>query len=442
MSKLKIYIYGTGAYALYFYEEIKDTVDVNGFIECQALLGKDEFQGLPVLSSEAAFEEKFDFIPVCSQSSSIIIHNLLTVRNCQIQREQLIDPNVDIELFSFLLLIQEQYCEIAQEQQLSIWMQMKRLYERVIQPKLAQRVELQIDRIIMRLPTEHSVAQNYEKILVAESENERVDAIIAKRDLEVIRLRHADAQFHAMGDTEKGTGAIFFISLPLAASFFISQSLVKRLSRQHMGCHSAQFPGGTIILEQLYAFVKQGAITSGHIDPSPLNVNALRFAGIKKLVVHIRDPRSALVSATHHIGINSDPANVWRYHPFIDLPVEFFSWNFSKMIDHMISAYLPICIDWIQNWIERADNHDFDILITTFEHFKKRPSEYFLSILQHYNIDPKCFSDEWLPENKGDCYLRKGALEEWRDRCTPEQIGAMMRAIPEPWFERFGWPRE
>lgn len=186
----------------------------------------------------------------------------------------------------------------------------------------------------------------------------------------------------------------------------------------------------------------------------------------QKMVVHIRDPRSSLVSAgiaLHHLRCLEKnhlvPKRLKRY-------LHFWNWdlrlrNFAEIapgptqIEYALNsglykAILNPIVSWLA--IETETPAHFQILFCSFEQYLNDKKNFYEKIMSFYSIEndlflfsaePINFSDNiWSGnlDSQADKFLfRRGKTDEWLAYCTEEQANRLTSEIPENLFERFGW---
>src|SRR5262249_60039065 len=97
-------------------------------------------------------------------------------------------------------------------------------------------------------------------------------------------------------------------------------------------------------------YARGGACHSSHLQPTPENVARLKRCGIDKLIVHVRDPRQALLSLMHHVT---------PYPRGPEGPLD-------QRIETAADDYLA-SIRWIEGWLDAED--EIRILFSRFEDF-------------------------------------------------------------------------
>lgn len=178
-------------------------------------------------------------------------------------------------------------------------------------------------------------------------------------------------------------------------------------------------------------FARGGASYTTHLDPSLDTVLRLRHAGISRLIVHVRDPRQALVSLVHHFDKYPDQFVVHRER-VKDAP------NMSARAMAVLDLYSS-SIGWIRGWLDLA--HEIDILFSTFEDFVTDRAAFVEKYLEFYGVDRRFFGwEEAFGEHTGvDEHFRSGRTDEWREVFSPEEAEYLSSMMPLRAKERFEW---
>ena len=175
-----------------------------------------------------------------------------------------------------------------------------------------------------------------------------------------------------------------------------------------------------------------------HLAPSDHNIALLKKYK-KKFLVHMREPRQALLSGVHFMAMehvyNREKKN---------LPDNYSVMPLDEQMDFFIKKERihDICT-WIEGWLDVYENEsDLDIKITTFEDFQKDPLAFFKDIVEFYGYDPDLFTEADLIPPSEYLHFRKGEIDEWKYVLAKKQIEEMNEQIPDHLFEVFGWDRE
>jgi hypothetical protein len=180
-------------------------------------------------------------------------------------------------------------------------------------------------------------------------------------------------------------------------------------------------------------FAEGGCLGGPHLNATPENCAKLERAGIRKLVVHVRDPRQSLLSQTHYVRTVRESSGDERliYREFLDQAKPL-----SECIDECLDRYLGVTIDWISGWIAAAEK--FEILFTTYEQFRFDSTQFYNDMTSFLGLPPLRLRDSELVGH----HFRSGRSSEWLEVFTPEQRERCAAQIPTAMMRRFHWSRE
>ena len=235
---------------------------------------------------------------------------------------------------------------------------------------------------------------------------------------------------------------ILLNTLPKSGSVFLAKSLTQGLNLNLLLAASRVFfPQDLVFYPALAKLSEGGCLAQEHLPASALNLRMFDKY-LKKWIVHLRDPRQALLSWAHHAlkyGQGEMAQLVEIYLPE-DLR-GFLAQDFSLQLDYHITNYLPWLIDWIQGWVAAADSPRFHerILLTHYEDFVKDNEAFLLGLIDFLGIARSDFHYQAKAPAASAQHFRKGRTDEWREVFTPEQIENANALIPGHLKQRFGW---
>ena len=152
--------------------------------------------------------------------------------------------------------------------------------------------------------------------------------------------------------------SILFVSMPKSGTVFTRSMLARGLSlEQELSIGVAYFPHDLVEIPKLMSFCKGGKVATTHFDPSPHNFQLLK-PFINRWVLHIRDPRSVVLSWVHHMNrLYSERENgehqALRVYP--TPPEAYYHWLFRIQVDWTIENFLPSVVSWLRSWLAIYD---------------------------------------------------------------------------------------
>lgn len=178
-------------------------------------------------------------------------------------------------------------------------------------------------------------------------------------------------------------------------------------------------------------YARGGCCYVTHLRPYRVNIARLMRAGISKMIVHVRDPRQALLSRIHHVEHYRDAFPETNNEEFRQMDMD------SKL-RVMFGFYLH-CISWIEGWAKAAQ--DIEIMFSTFEDFVADRDRLMQRYLDFYGPKAASFSaPKAFTEHEGiDYHKRLGEVDEWR-RVFSQKSQNLLSSLLEPELkEKFGW---
>jgi len=150
------------------------------------------------------------------------------------------------------------------------------------------------------------------------------------------------------------------------------------------------------------------------------------------MIVHVRDPRQALVSMVHHSDLYPDQLPELRQRVA----------SAQTITERARNAFMDYeySIRWISDWLDAQQ--EIEILFSTHEQFVADRDAFIERYLEFYRIDRKYFSYEnAVGQHQGtDYHFRSGQTDEWRAVLDPDFAEQISAALPSRLKVAFGWP--
>lgn len=236
-----------------------------------------------------------------------------------------------------------------------------------------------------------------------------------------------------------GKPSVFVVTLPKSGTVFISHSLRSTLDYDFTSVLvTPTFPKNIVWQAMADDFMRGGLVSASHMQPDAENLSVLRQAGVRKCLLHVRDPRAALASWYHFRTTYGAEATEVERLSRVASPhsAEFRSWPMPRQMDHYIETFYRPCLGWLTAWMDVADNDpSFDVLVKTHEQLAEDDRGYMRSALGFYGLDA------WpavVGKSKSTHY-RSGSNDGWRSDLTDEQTERVNGLLPRALADRFGW---
>lgn len=260
----------------------------------------------------------------------------------------------------------------------------------------------------------------------------RTDEAAARGELAAIR-----------GPARNDLPSILSVTLPKSGTVFLTALFHAGLGHQVAPVSLTYFPKDLLDWTKLEDMRRGGIAVPSHIDASPANLQYLT-AYAQPVHLHLRDPRQATLSMTHHMARYQKKFGPTHGAPLQlcpTTPPTFHEWPLAEQIGWMIANYLPSCVTWVRDWLAVYDapgGPPFPILLTTFEEMIRDEAAVIRRILDFFGIPAERFTRPPVAKTM-DSHFRQGTPDEWRSVYTPAQQDEATRQLPAEWVARFGW---
>jgi hypothetical protein len=177
-----------------------------------------------------------------------------------------------------------------------------------------------------------------------------------------------------------------------------------------------------------------------HFDASPINL-AICARYIDRMVLHVRDPRQATVSWTHHFNRDYLNAPPYMHGTINQPPIDFCSWTFQSQLDWHIERHLPSLVAWLRHWMAVEATSPLKTLWTPYEELVSDERGLLDRILAFYGIrgDDICLRS---PSKTIDSHYCCGRADEWEEVLTTKQRARSQAIIGRDILDHFGWSTE
>ncbi len=232
--------------------------------------------------------------------------------------------------------------------------------------------------------------------------------------------------------------SILLNAMPKSSGAYIAKTLEVGLDFKPKLISPTIFPNQFIDYIRLDEFRTGNQIAHQQLEPAQENIWYLSNF-FPKIIIHVRDVRSVLLSWLHHIGGATDPKQLWP-NPRNAPPKHYYGKSLPWRIGWMIENNLQVWIAWIEGWLDLEQSVDFPIMVTQYENFVKNNRQFIEEILDFCEIPVDRFVDPNLTPT-AELHFRTGKIDEWREVFTEDQIRQASQSVPDRLYERFGWQR-
>jgi hypothetical protein len=235
--------------------------------------------------------------------------------------------------------------------------------------------------------------------------------------------------------------AILLNTLPKSASLYVLQTLERTLNVESFIVSSRDFVRATITPQLFYGFGQGRRILHDHLPPVGENLYWIARE-VDRFVVHVRDPRQAILSWAHDRGKRLKKYGApFRQAHVPALPPDYLERELTARLDIHIQNDYPHMVEWIRSWLAVSRDPAFTprILFTRYEDLLRDQESFFKRIFEFYDLDAnlRLIRGERGPDQN----FRSGLVDEWRTVFTPEQSAHVTNLIPQELWDQFGWER-
>lgn len=275
--------------------------------------------------------------------------------------------------------------------------------------------------------------------------SQRLDtALMQKREVE-LRLEARGGAAGGAGRARAGDDelpSLLITTMPKSGTYYLSSLLAKGLDLTQMIISNQYFPYDVIYQPKLRQFVEGGCVSQDHFDAREINVELIaRHAD--RIVVHLRDPRQALLSYVHYLCTDwfrgNEKEALLLIYP--KLPDGFFEMPLERRIDWGIAQWLPLLIEWVEGWLRVAEKDVLAVKFTRFEDLVANERGFVEELTDFFEIPRQRFNLTEIPLTE-ELHFRMGKTDEWVSVFSAAQKQRAAAAIPPALAERFDWVME
>jgi hypothetical protein len=240
--------------------------------------------------------------------------------------------------------------------------------------------------------------------------------------------------------------AFFSTFMPKSGGTFLHNHLVAAGAVQVY--HGTQSPisgeQAYLIKGYLSVFLKGGSTCHIHMRPTPWNIRIMKECGVKKLWVHIRDPRQAALSSYWH-GLGHGQgggkwaaariANEAEQEALTRKYVAGSSFEQTDM-DEKLRTFFEWRNRWINDWWQVRNSLGIEMLFTTQEEMASDMLKFEQKVLKFF--DAAHMVGVFGAATEKDRF-RKGRTDEWRTEIAPQTRSWMTEKISPEIAAEFGW---
>ena len=234
------------------------------------------------------------------------------------------------------------------------------------------------------------------------------------------------------GDRDRRQVLVF--ALPKSAGTSVVQTLADTLHVRHVasGSDDARTPGYSAPLLDAALLRRLSGRTllhQTHAMPWGENLRLQQAHAYPRFVVHLRDPRDALLSYYYM-------AEKYELHRLrlLLLEPDYGHLEPGERMALLARRLYPRFLEWIIGWVAAADSAGERARVTSFETFKRDPETFFKALTRFVS------GRELPPAPVRKTHFRKGRAGQTDDPLMPPAMRAeLFEQLPAELTRRFGW---
>lgn len=229
-------------------------------------------------------------------------------------------------------------------------------------------------------------------------------------------------------------------TMPKSGSVYIRSMLEGGFSLSRAQIHNMYFPDDVVNIDNLREWATKNMVTQAHLSATELNLFLLG-AFVRRMIIHVRDPREATLSWVHFVErlAREAPLELLRI-PYVSQS-HFLSMTFSERIDWAVERHLPLLVNWLNEWVAYAEQpketQPFQVAFTTYEELLNDELELVAKISAFFDVPFARFKHRQIEKSEA-VYFRKGDPNEWRSvfsETQRERATLLCGSV----LTRFGW---
>jgi hypothetical protein len=235
---------------------------------------------------------------------------------------------------------------------------------------------------------------------------------------------------------------VLIVALPKSGSIYIQRALRRTLRVPVLHIAADGMSGTSFSSANLAKFGEGSVVSREHLQPSAFLLTMLAAYNVRRIVLHFRDPRSAITSWTRHMDSTLERRGLRAVSLACErmVPEEYTCWEFNQRLHWQIVNVMPKFVSWIENWLELSkSNPDVKFLITDYQEFARDNRAFIIKVLGFYEIP---FQPNWLSlpaVRVGKNNIRTEPGTALSDSMPNELLDLADSLVPKALHEKFSW---
>lgn len=232
---------------------------------------------------------------------------------------------------------------------------------------------------------------------------------------------------------------ILVASIPKSGTVYVNNLLSRGLNVPSVSVGLNYFPRDLADIARTEALAKGGRVAASHLPPSSQNLRILGTM-LGRWVVHVRDPRSVVVSLAHHLD------RLMRIRPNDMLMIDpaphpsYLTMSVKRKIEWVVDNHLNNIMIWTRDWLEVANSGRYNICLTSYDELHHDETAFIYRILDFFQIPRTRYEAPRLEKKTEVTHYRKGLIDEWRVAFGTTLLVYVNELIGRDVLDFFNWP--
>jgi hypothetical protein len=235
---------------------------------------------------------------------------------------------------------------------------------------------------------------------------------------------------------------IILMSMPKSGSIFLAQSLCRVLQIRLARFGNYGFTQPVVWSKGIRRIRSGNYVCQEHLPASDHVIASLGIL-VPSIIVHIRDPRRALVSWIGHLNDLLEAGRLIDAYAFAErvMPDGYLQWDAERQLDWHVTHVMPRLVHWIEGWVRAHDDPSckLRIVLSTLEALQADQENALRRLLDELGIS---YRDEWLKQPGpivGKRNVRRDPSEDRKSKYPRALWERATAAVPAELRERFNW---
>ena len=242
-------------------------------------------------------------------------------------------------------------------------------------------------------------------------------------------------------DDPRTIPGMLIVSIPKSGTVYINQLLSRGLDVPSVSAGLNYFPCDLADIAGIELLARGGCVAPSHLPPTSQNLRILETM-LDRWVVHIRDPRSVVVSLAHHFArLHVErPRDLLMMDPAP--PASYGTMSLRGKIEWVVDNHAQSVVSWTKAWLDVAGSGRYNICLTSYDELHENETALVYKILDFFHVPRSRYRAPALEKKVDATHYREGRLDEWRMVLGAQLLYHVNGLIGSELLQFFRWPLE